>query len=61
MPLLVAAVAGLGLAFKHEPQLNHFVVRVLLDCVLTVLQLPFAIARLPLLLASGAAPTEPPE
>jgi hypothetical protein len=42
--LLVSAVLGLGLAFKHEPQLNHFVVRVLLDCVLTVLQLPFSIA-----------------
>ena len=42
--LLVSAVLGLGLAFKHEPQLNHFVVRVLLDCVLTVMQLPFSIA-----------------
>ena len=42
--LLVSAVLGLGLAFKHEPQLNHFVVRVLLDCALTVLQLLFSIA-----------------
>jgi hypothetical protein len=42
--LLVSAVLGLGLTFKLEPQLNHFVVRVLVDCVLTVLQLPFSIA-----------------
>ena len=42
--LLVSAVLGLGLAFKHEPQLNHFVVRVLVDCALTVLQVPFSIA-----------------
>lgn len=42
--LLVSAVLGIGLTLKHEPQLNHFVVRVLVDCALTVLQLPFAIA-----------------
>lgn len=42
--LLVSAVLGIGLAFKHEPQLNHFVVRVLLDCAFTVLQLLFSIA-----------------
>ena len=41
---LVAAVLGIGLTFKQQPQLNHFVVRVLVDCALTVLQLPFAIA-----------------
>ena len=42
--LLISAVLALGLTFKLEPQLNHFVVRVLVDCVLTVLQLPFSIA-----------------
>lgn len=42
--LLVSAVLALGLTLTHEPQLNHFVVRVLVDCALTVLQLPFAIA-----------------
>jgi hypothetical protein len=29
---------------KQQPQLNHFVVRVLVDCALTVLQLSFAVA-----------------
>jgi hypothetical protein len=42
--LLVSAVLGIGLTLKQEPQLNHFVVRVLVDCALTVLQLPFSIA-----------------
>ena len=42
--ILVSAVLGIGLTLKQEPQLNHFVVRVLVDCALTVLQLPFSIA-----------------
>jgi hypothetical protein len=36
-------VAGLGLAFRAAPELNHFVVRVLVDCALSVAQSAFPI------------------
>ena len=41
--VLVAVVAGLGLAFRAAPELNHFVVRVLVDCALSVAQSAFPI------------------
>jgi hypothetical protein len=36
--LLIAVVAGLGAAFRAAPELNHFVVRVMVDCALSVIQ-----------------------
>jgi len=42
--LLVAVVMGLGTAFRAAPELNHFVVRVLVDCALSVVQSVFPIA-----------------
>lgn len=41
--LLIAVVAGLGAAFRAAPELNHFVVRVMLDCALSVAQSVFPI------------------
>jgi len=40
----VALVVGLGSAFRAAPELNHFVVRVLVDCALSVVQSAFPIA-----------------
>jgi hypothetical protein len=42
--LLIALVVGLGSAFRAAPELNHFVVRVLVDCALSVVQSAFPIA-----------------
>jgi hypothetical protein len=41
--LLIAAVAGIGAAFRAAPELNHFVVRVMVDCALSVAQSVFPI------------------
>jgi hypothetical protein len=42
--VLVALVISLGLALRAAPDLNHFVVRVLVDCALSVGQSAFPIA-----------------
>jgi hypothetical protein len=41
---LIAVVMGLGAVLRAVPELNHFVVRVLVDCVLSVAQSVFPIA-----------------
>ncbi len=42
--ILGAAVLTVALVLRAAPDLNHFVVRVLVDCVLSVLQTAFPIA-----------------